>query len=622
MKNFILQRNAGTIAFILFLLAYFSSSGQKEAYNWYFGDHAGLDFSSGSPVAVTNGALYTDEGCSSISDANGQLLFYTNGITVYNSNHIQMPNGFMLNGNLSSSQSALIVKKPGAQNDYYIFTTDAVGGANGFCYSTVDMTLQGGLGDVVLKNQLLMTPACEHLTGTFHSNGTDVWVMAHFSGTNQYYAYLVTSAGISAPVINSIGAIHNSTSNQASMKFSPAGDRLACPFQLGTFWELMDFDNTTGILSNMMQLGNPIWSNPFSVEFSPSGRYLYAAYDPGGGVLLQFDLSLGTQAAITASAVQVGAYTQSYFGSLQLGPDKKIYAGELSFNYIGVVNDPDSPGVSCNFVDTGIYLAGKISEYGLPNFMTSYFNIPVNPVAIFSAPNDLCPGTCTDFNNLSISASSFLWSFPGANPSTSTDVSPASICYNLPGQYDVQLIATNANGSDTLLLTNYITVFPNPPPQGIAQSGDTLFANPGAVSYQWFMNGSLVAGATDYFYVATGSGDFNVVATDANGCEVEAAIFDVIAAVHFAADEDLPLIFPNPVNEQLAIQFMHHGNIEPTITIYNLLGEVLLTPSMLMSNTNRGVIDVSALANGMYWIEMNADGKNLRMKFVKASGIK
>jgi len=184
-------------------------------------------------------------------------------------------------------------KTAGNANIYYIFTTDGVGGAKGLCYSTVDVTLLGGLGNVVIKNQQLMTPTCEHLTATYHANGSDIWVMAHNTASS-YYAYLLTSTGVSAPVITTIGSIPSIV--QGSMKFSPAGDHLACPNQGTTFFELFDFDHATGTLSNAMQLSNAAWMQPFSVEFSPSGRYLYAAYDPSGnGVLLQLDLSLGTQ---------------------------------------------------------------------------------------------------------------------------------------------------------------------------------------------------------------------------------------------------------------------------------------------------------------------------------------
>ena len=246
------------------------------------------------------------------------------------------------------------------------------------------------------------------------------------------------------------------------------------------------------------------------------------------------------------------------------------------------------------------------------------------PVALFSAPNHICPGTCTDFNNISINATSYLWSFAGATPSTSTDVDPQNICYNTPGTYSVSLIATNANGSDTLTLNNFITVYPYPAPQGIAQSGDTLFANAGAVSYQWYFGGNIIPGATNYFYVAMQSGDYNVVATDANNCEVEAAIFDVIAGISpHSFDEVSGLrLFPNPVDQFLMVSSRYEEAITE-ILIFNLLGELVYavqpqtTSPGLSALTLETGIDVHVLISGLYWIEATSGDRVFRGKFVK-----
>lgn len=69
---------------------------QREAANWYFGNMAGLTFNSDSPVALQDGKLQTVEGSATISDRNGNLLLYTDGIVVYDRQHNIMPNGFEL----------------------------------------------------------------------------------------------------------------------------------------------------------------------------------------------------------------------------------------------------------------------------------------------------------------------------------------------------------------------------------------------------------------------------------------------------------------------------------------------------------------------------------------------
>jgi len=238
-------------------------------------------------------------------------------------------------------------------------------------------------------------------------------------------------------------------------------------------------------------------------------------------------------------------------------------------------------------------------------------DIGLTVVASFTAPNQICPGTCTDFVNNSANATSFIWSFPGGSPSVSTDASPAGICYNTPGSYDVTLIAIGPNGTDTITITNYIEVYPNPAAQGIMQSGDTLFANQGAVGYQWFFNGNLISGATDYFYVANSSGNYNVVATDSNDCEVEAVIYDVVAEIQLAVPSSQVAIYPNPVINILYLMGSQHlENAE--VIIYNLLGEIVQTEKLVAPEIN-----VSGLSEGMYWLEILSGEKNMRVRFSK-----
>ena len=158
-----------TIAsFLIFFLLVFSFSPNKlfaqgEANIWYFGEGAGLDFNSGTPIAITDGALHTLEGCAAISNSSGSLLFYTDGDTVWNKQHHPMPNGTCLKGDQSSTQAAIIVPKPGSSSIYYVFTTSSHDGSGGIqeCrYSEIDMSLSSGLGDVTTnKNILLSTPS-------------------------------------------------------------------------------------------------------------------------------------------------------------------------------------------------------------------------------------------------------------------------------------------------------------------------------------------------------------------------------------------------------------------------------------------------------------------------------
>ena len=223
--------------------------------------------------------------------------------------------------------------------------------------------------------------------------------------------------------------------------------------------------------------------------------------------------------------------------------------------------------------------------------------IPCAINALFAPADSLiCPGTCTNFIDMSLNAVTYLWSFPGGNPAVSTDANPSGICYNTPGSYDATLIITNGNLTDTLVFTNCVTVYPFPPAQGIIQNGDTLFANQGATSYQWYHDGNLIPGATNYFVVANTSGNYNVVCTDENNCEVEAVIFDVIAGITspFTKEKGISLM-PNPADKILYI--LSEDPVE--CTIVDAIGQIVFSST---TPSKKITIETSGFEAGIYFL--------------------
>jgi hypothetical protein len=260
------------LIFCVLSLLVVQSQAQKEANVWHFGTRAGLDFNGGAPAVAFGSTMAQFEGVASIADrSTGQLLFYTSGITVYDANHDTMPNGKNLFGNPSSTQSSIIVPKPGAPDNYYIFTVDDIAGPDGLRYSEVDMTLNSGMGDVIpgQKNILLHTPVAEKICAVKHKNGQGYWVVAH-GISDSFLAYHVTTAGISTtPVASKIGSNHGTPlfASIGQMKISPDGKRIACAAYGKHSIQVFDFDNATGIVSNEITLGS--WTFEYGVEFSP-----------------------------------------------------------------------------------------------------------------------------------------------------------------------------------------------------------------------------------------------------------------------------------------------------------------------------------------------------------------
>ncbi len=350
----------------------FTAFAQGEKANWYFGKGAGIIFSGDSAVA-TSSRMFTEEGSATLSDKNGKLLLYTNGVTVWNGSHRVMPNGNGLMGGKSSTQSALILPKPGSETTYYIFTTDIQAQSNGLRYTVVDMTKADGNGDIVSRNNFLIAPATEKLTAVRHSNNRDWWVIAHRWNSNGYMAFRVSEDGVSVqPVLSQVGTVHGGANRKAIgyLNASPDGTKLAAAlWDADSNFEILSFDRSTGKVSDPILLKG--YEEAYGVVFSPDGTKLYGTANGAGGgkaQIIQFDLTAGTADAIAKSAVVVGTSASPRIGALQLAPDGRIYVARRDNNYLGVISNPNAKGTASNYMDDGFHLAGRKSDLGLPNF--------------------------------------------------------------------------------------------------------------------------------------------------------------------------------------------------------------------------------------------------------------
>ncbi|MFV0571692.1 MAG: T9SS type B sorting domain-containing protein [Xanthomarina gelatinilytica] len=453
----------------------FTSVAQNEANNWYFGNHAGITFNTGVPAALTDGALNTYEGCATISSVTGQLLFYTNGITVWDNQHNPMPNGTDLLGDFSSTQSGIIVPHPGNSDLFYVFSVDNWAEADGLRYSVVDISLNGGFGDVTAeKNILLHTPSTEKITAVRHANGNDIWVVAHKFNSNEFTSYLISNTGLDTnPVISSLGFTPTDIFDSIGyLKLSPDGSKLAIVHGQSEILEIFEFNNSTGIISNPIQIGGftsgDISSRLYGLEFSPNNQFLYVSETIDG--IYQFDLSNFNQTDIIASKTQIipddlPAIDEPH-QALQLGPDGKIYVAHYDYGYLGIIHNPDLQGNASNYEFDGVYLDGKISLLGLPPFIQSYFSA-------YIVTDNNCYGDVTQFSiNSNQTIDSILWDFGDGN--TSTLENPIHT-YSTSGTFTVSV--TVASGADTTTNTSNVTIYDKPSitsPVNLIQCDDNM----------------------------------------------------------------------------------------------------------------------------------------------------
>jgi hypothetical protein len=328
---------------------------------------------------------------SSISTIDGELAIYSNGCFIKNALNQIMPNGDYLNpgiiyddncpeGGYTARGGIIILPTPNTANKYYIFhqafevfNESPFVRINRLYYSIVDMGLNGGLGEVTQKNQIILdNTQYTGVQAVKHANNADWWIITMKRNGNNYYKTLLTENGVSEVDSQIIGEVLSSNGG-GQFTFSPDGTKFA-KFDFMDQLMLFDFDRETGLLSNyqQMEIDTPLLGF-HGLAFSQSSRFLYLSTQTK---LYQLDLQAPD---ILASKMLVGEYDgftwenfnlliQVNFQRMQLGPDCRIYmAPQGPVPYYHVINHPDEPGLACGFVQRGIELP-CITNYSIPNF--------------------------------------------------------------------------------------------------------------------------------------------------------------------------------------------------------------------------------------------------------------
>jgi gliding motility-associated-like protein len=493
---------------------------QGEANIWYFGDFAGLDFSSGSPVVLTDGQTNTQEGVSVCSNSYGVLMFYTDGVTVWTKNHTAMSNGTGLHGHSSSTQSSMIALMPGSVTEYYVFTTDYAVGNRGMKYSIVDMELNNGLGAVTLKNISIHPSITERMALVAHGNGFHFWLITQLRYTNHFLAYLVTENGISSnPVITQIG--NDMPTPLGWLRVSDDGSLIVSSKYQHNLFELYTFNNLEGTVSNPIIIEG--YDGVYGSEFSPDGTKLYVLLYPTRKIF-QFDVSNLNKESIANSGIYVGTSSGNWGGALQLAPDGKIYVArqhdwDVGVPTIGVINYPNLSGTACNFVDQAINLQSGRVRLGLPNFVFTLNNI------VIEYETD-CFGDSTYFwieSNHSIDSA--IWNFgdPASGAANiSTLINPYHV-FSSPGNYLVSVTVYSGMGTVNGGIT--VEIIPSPEvslgPDTTLCTGEVLLLEPGNgfVTYLW------QDGSEEETYMVNDTGLYWVEVANDAGCLDRDSIF-------------------------------------------------------------------------------------------------
>lgn len=341
---------------------------------WAFGEYAGLDFNNPGPPVPFQTAFKADEASASVCDADGDLLFYTDGVAIYNRNHSVMPNGTGLtppgwNNARSSRQGALIVPFPGDTTKYYVFSTTSVSINNIYnttifsrlYYSVVDMRLNGGLGDVVPGEKAVFLDAdlAETITAII-GDRCNIWLITYSQTQEQFKNYSIGPGGIDLnPVLSPMNY------GRASATVFSSDRKIIAHSHMSGSITLADFNATTGVVSNP-HLEIPYRAN--GLCFSPDNTKLYAS-EPG--LVYQYDLMAGGAQDIINSKIFLAG--TNFSADLKLGPDGKLYFASPSPYFLSVIDQPNLSGLASQ-PQSGVLslLPPMAMALGLPNVVPAF----------------------------------------------------------------------------------------------------------------------------------------------------------------------------------------------------------------------------------------------------------
>lgn len=451
---------------------------------WFFGNNAGVDFNPlfddpSTPAVGINGAMTAPEGSATISDRNGNVLFYTDGISVWDRNNTQIATD--IGGDPNSSQSSIVMPVQGDETLFYIFTTEEIGsGTNQVNYTLFDLKLNDGNGGIVDPDPLtpgvyatLYSPSTERLAGAGN------WLITHDYGNNTFRAYEVTPEGIGKPVYSTIGSDHSMTSTGNGESYMVVGSNgmLAVGLTSGgsNLIELFDFDQATGGVTNYrsINLNEPV-GEIYGIAFSPGGEKMYVTLNGAPDKIIELAYNAVTD-TYTKMAQPITLTGQP--GAIQQGPDGNLYVAVVGGTTLSSITVNTDPLINSTFDATGgIPLASGTSlTLGLPNFTQIVANPIQNPGATVS---NTCVNSETQFSasGKDSSIDQFTWTFQGAVISTEPEFTRT---FTTPGNYQITLVITNKCEQDYFTQTIDFTVFPTPPAPPLLNGANSVICEPG-----------------------------------------------------------------------------------------------------------------------------------------------
>ena len=340
--------------------------------NLYSGVVINMETMGVTSVGGPSSPVTSYEGVSAASNDKGELLFYTNGrslwrgvggsVTKTYSGLLTGNEGGMNNG--SAAQGVITVRHPLDPARYWVVTTDdalaSTNGMNAFSFDTLGNLLSGPI-------RLGTFRTSEGVSATLHANGVDVWLTCLASGSGQFHTFLLKCDGFeSESVVSSVGPIVDSGRERGGIAYSWDGGYLA---QAHPNWwpdgdkivSIYKFNKSTGQLYDAKNVSG-VWGSPYDIAWSPNNKRVYVSLQNGS--IHYLDISSWNATTIKNSWTSTGV--SSKFTAIELGYDGSLYLshGQAGGGYMKKMNGDLNTATS--FTTSNVSGTSGMSHLGLP----------------------------------------------------------------------------------------------------------------------------------------------------------------------------------------------------------------------------------------------------------------
>ncbi len=578
--------------------------------NWVMSRQAGLYFNGSQPVPQSSAVGLTE--CSAaVSDASGNLLFYTDGSNVWDRTGAMMPNGADINGpgtnTYTTTQGALIVPFPEHPNLYYVFSLYS------YLYlNVVDMSLNNGRGDIVTGHPLrgiIWNGVLGEKMIPIRGCDANIWVVTRSNVRPEFLAFEINANGINTtPVISgNMGVLPASNYFQGEMKASPDGSKIVTVNTIQeSAVELFKFDITSGQVYHQEVIDSP--RSAYGVAFSPDGSKIYISDIQNRGQLIQYDLHNNNNRTVIGSTHGVTKF--------KLAQDDKIYfrsvmgaLGLPDYDFLGCINQPDQPGVACMFEEAVPSLGYLVTlNTGLGMSLPAEIVTAGHTGGQDTGPNGrlifdtlICAVEAAPRLSLALNAysqfSNYRWDDGTSGITRMVDAG---------GTYWVRYDTRCGSRTDTFRVNVHIM-----PAVEILYDNGLLTSVNTYDNYQWYRSGQPIAGATAATFRPADTGWYSLVAIEHNGCTASGSfhVTDNGTGIGTLPQGTAISIYPNPARD-----YIHISSDVPVTAV------LLSADGRMISETENNIFPVAMLSDGIYFIRVSAkDGGTLLgvYKFVR-----